>query len=154
MFSDVVHALSPSKQKVIEAYGFGSLLIFGMCPITTTFSKWVANHVNVSTSSILLNGRSIPITPQTVHDVLGIPIGGKAIVKGNPDSGKSSLLCAMKLNSLPTANDCVENISKVEIMDDDLFCNFLIVAAVIFLCPNSTLRACVVRGPVDGRFLV
>jgi hypothetical protein len=85
-----------------------------------------------------LNGISIPISPQTVHDVTGLPIGGKPIVKGNPVSGKTSLLGKMNLTSLPTFKDYAENCLKPDISDKELLHNFLIVVAVTFLCPNST----------------
>jgi hypothetical protein len=109
VFFNVVSSLSSAKRIVIEEYDFGSLLIFQKCPIPPAFFRWVVDHVHVSTSSILLNRISIPISPQTVHDVTGLPIGGKPIVQGNPVSGKSSLLGKMNLTSLPTFKDCAEN---------------------------------------------
>jgi hypothetical protein len=60
VFFSVVSSLSSAKRIVIEEYGFGSLLIFQKCPIPPAFFRWVVDHVHVSTSSILLNGISIP----------------------------------------------------------------------------------------------
>jgi hypothetical protein len=59
-------------------------------------------------------------------------------VKGNPVSGKTSLLGKMNLTSLLTFKDCAENYLKLDISDKELLRNFLIVAAITFLCPNST----------------
>jgi hypothetical protein len=136
VFFDLVSSLSSAKRIVIEEYGFGSLLIFQKCPIPLAFFRWVVDHVHVSTSSILLNGISIPISLQTAHDVTGLPIGGKPIVKGNPVNLKSSLLGKMNLTSLPTFKDCAENYLKPDISDTELLRNFLIVATVTVLLPQ------------------
>jgi len=96
------------------------------------------DHVAVSSSSIVVNNRSIPLNPQIIHDVLGIPIGGQIIRKTDPESGKGAFLNSMTLTTLPSAKAFGDNLSKENISEDDLVRSFLIVALVTFLCPNST----------------
>jgi len=97
----------------------------------------VVDHISVSSGDIVLKNKSIPITPQTVHDVLGIPIGGKTISKASQECGKFAFLRCMNMSNLPSVNVCRENLLKKNISDDDLVRNFLIVALATFLCPNS-----------------
>lgn len=136
-FSEVLDSLNKKKRGVIESYGFGSLLHFDKCAIPIPFARWVVDHISVSSGDIVLKNKSIPITPQTVHDVLGIPIGGKTISKASQECGKFAFLRCMNMSNLPSVNVCRENLLKKNISDDDLVRNFLIVALATFLCPNS-----------------
>jgi len=139
-FSEVLGSLNKHKRDVIESYGFGSLLLFDKCAVPLTFARWVADHVRESSWDIVLKNKSIPITPQTVHDVLGIPLGGKTISKARAEHGKLAFLRSMNMSSLPSLKVCGQNILKDGISDDDLVRNFLVVALVAFLCPNSNVR--------------
>jgi hypothetical protein len=139
-FSDVLKSLKPDKRCVIDSYSFGSLLLFDNCTIPMSFARWVVDHIKVDKWAIVVSGKSIPITPQIVHDVLGIPIGGKTISKAATERGKTSLLQSMYMSRLPSAKVCGEKLLKDDISEDDLVCNFLIVALVTFLCPNSNVH--------------
>jgi hypothetical protein len=66
--------------------------------------------------------------------VLGIPIGGKTISKADPESGKFAFLNIMKMTTLPSAKTCGDILLKDNLDDDEVVCNFLIVALVTFLC--------------------
>ncbi|CAL4993095.1 unnamed protein product [Urochloa decumbens] len=136
-FSDVIDSLSQKKRDVIHSYGFGSLLLFDKCKIPEKFSRWVLDHVHTSKSEIVLGNKSIHISPQIVNDILGIPIGGKTISKADPESGKLGFLSSMKLTTLPSARSCGDKLLEDNISDDELVRNFLVVALVTFLCPNS-----------------
>jgi hypothetical protein len=105
-----------------------------------SFARWVFDHIKVDKWAIVVSGKSIPITPQIVHDVLGIPIGGKTISKAATERGKTSLLQSMYMSRLPSAKVCGEKLLKDDISEDDLVRNFLIVALVTFLCPNSNVH--------------
>ena len=139
-FSKVLDALKKEKREIIQSYGFGSLLLFDKCCIPLPFARWVVDHIQVSSSAIVVNNRSIPLSPHTVHDVLGIPIGGHTIRKGDAENGKGAFLNGMNLTTLPSANFFCDNLSKDNISDDDLVRSFLIIALVTFLCPNSNVH--------------
>jgi len=74
-FSEILEALDVPKRKVIETYGFESLLHFDKCAIPLAFSRWIADQVQVRSSDIVVRNKSIPITVRAVHDILGIPFG-------------------------------------------------------------------------------
>ena len=134
-FSEVLDSLTPQKCSVIESFGFGSLLLFDKCAIPLPFARWVVDRIRVSSWDIVLKNKSILITPQTVHDVLGIPIGGKTISKASQECGKFAFLRCMNMSSLPSVKVCSDNLLKDNISDDDLVRNFLTVALATFLCP-------------------
>ncbi|CAN6318304.1 unnamed protein product [Urochloa humidicola] len=136
-FSDVIDSLSLKKRGIIESYGFRCLLLFDKCTVPTKFARWVLDHVHTSKSEIVFGNKSIHISPQIVNDILGIPIGGKTISKADPESWKLGFLSAMKLTALPSARACGEKLLEDNISDDEIVRNFLVVALVTFLCPNS-----------------
>nr|AAU90128.1 hypothetical protein [Oryza sativa Japonica Group] len=86
-FSNLIEGLSNEQRSIIENSSFGSLLNFQRCAIPLSFVKWIASHTDVSCSDIVVNGRSIPINPNTTNFILGIPNGGLEIKHDN-DAGK------------------------------------------------------------------
>ncbi|CAN6222628.1 unnamed protein product [Urochloa humidicola] len=129
--------LNPRKCQVIKDYGFGSLLSFDKCTIPLPFSCWIADHIQVKSSDIVVKNKSIPISVQIVQDVLGIPIGGIPIQEADSDKGKKEFLGALKLTRLPNFKTFGDKLLKDDISDDELVRSFLIVALCTFLCPNS-----------------
>uniref|UniRef100_A0A0E0R633 Ubiquitin-like protease family profile domain-containing protein n=1 Tax=Oryza rufipogon TaxID=4529 RepID=A0A0E0R633_ORYRU len=86
-FSNLIEGLSNEQRSIIEKSAFGSLLNFQRCAIPLSFVKWIASHTDVSCLDIVINGRSIPINPNTTNFILGIPNGGLEIKHDN-DAGK------------------------------------------------------------------
>ena len=136
-FSEILEALDGPKRKVIETYGFGSLLHFDKCAIPLAFSRWIADQVQVRSSDIVVRNKSIPITVRVVHDILGIPIGGSSVTKCDAERGKKEFLEVLRLSKLPNFKYFGDKLKKKDISDDDLVRSFLIVALATFLCPNS-----------------
>ncbi|CAL4988007.1 unnamed protein product [Urochloa decumbens] len=138
-FAKIVENLKqdPRKCKAIQDYGFGSLLSFENCTIPLPFSCWIADHIQVKSSDIVVKNKSIPISVQTVQDVLGIPNGGRPIQESDSDKGKKDFLGALKLTTLPNFKSFGTKLLKDDISDDEIVRSFLIVALCTFLCPNS-----------------
>lgn len=62
-FFDVLESLNKDKRRVIESYGFGSLLLSDKCQIPIPFARWLVDRVNIDSWDIVLKKKSIPITP-------------------------------------------------------------------------------------------
>ncbi|XP_039805184.1 uncharacterized protein LOC120669513 [Panicum virgatum] len=139
-FSSVIEALTPDEKIVIERYGFGALLHFDKCFVPNNFAKWVANLVDYKSGDIVLDGKVISLTKESVHSVLGLPIGGSAF-PSDTVSGKSTVLEKIGKSSMPSVTFFVNKLTKnKEILpDEDFFICFMLVALNTFLCPNSSV---------------
>ncbi|PUZ72966.1 hypothetical protein GQ55_2G437500 [Panicum hallii var. hallii] len=75
-FSKVISALTPEKRKVIEDYGFGSLLSFTKCYVSNIFAQWIAHNVVHKSGDIVIDGKIISLIKESVHCVFGLTCGG------------------------------------------------------------------------------
>lgn len=135
----MIEGLSNEQRSIIEKSAFGSLLNFQRCAIPLSFVKWIASHTDVSCSDIVVNGRSIPINPNTTNFILGIPNGGLEIKHDN-DAGKhffhqhyGSTKPLISFFGTKLLSD--KGVNKLS--EDDVLRCFMVVALSTFLCPNS-----------------
>uniref|UniRef100_A0A0E0B342 Aminotransferase-like plant mobile domain-containing protein n=1 Tax=Oryza glumipatula TaxID=40148 RepID=A0A0E0B342_9ORYZ len=138
-FSNLIEGLSNEQRSIIENSAFGSLLNFQRCAIPLSFVKWIASHTDVSCSDIVVNGRSIPINPNTTNFILGIPNGGLEI-KNDNDAGKhffhqhfGSTKPLISFFGTKLLSD--KGVNKLS--EDDVLRCFMVVALSTILCPNS-----------------
>ncbi|CAH1425182.1 unnamed protein product [Lactuca virosa] len=68
--------------------GLGSLLRIATNGISGKLARFVVNSFNPSDMKIHLPNAKIDITPELVHDLLGIPLGGKDIYNTDQCEGK------------------------------------------------------------------
>lgn len=73
--------MSPSQRKLLQAYGFGSLLDIKCSKLQPQLCKYLMEHFNPDTCQLEFGARgSIPVTEEAVHKVLGIPMGREPVV--------------------------------------------------------------------------
>ncbi|CAL4999170.1 unnamed protein product [Urochloa decumbens] len=138
-FSDVLDALTPHHRTVIDKYGFGSLLLFDKCYVPNKFAKWVAQLVDCNSGDIVLDGKIISLTKESVNHILGIPIGGTPF-PSDASSGKSVILHKFQKMSIPPVKFFANKLIKNDALcDQDIFICFIVVALHSFLCPNASL---------------
>lgn len=138
-FSKVLDSLSPHHKTVIENYCFQSMLLFDKCFVPNSFALWIAKQVDVNCSDIVLGQKLIPLNKQSVHVVLGLPVGGSTI-HSKFDSGKQKILQIFGKTSIPSVKFFGEKLIKnEELPDDQILICFMIVSLNCFLCPNSSL---------------
>lgn len=107
--------------------------------VPNKFSSWIANHVDVKSSQIVLKDKVIAINKECVHHILGLPIGGMEFPT-DCDAGKSFILSKFGKSALPSVRFFGDMfIRKETLSDDEVITSFLIVAMACFLCPNSSL---------------
>ncbi|CAO2165562.1 unnamed protein product [Urochloa humidicola] len=137
-FASVIDALTPAKRKIIEDYGFGSLLLFDKCLVPNKFAKWVASLVNYRSGDIVIDGKVISLTKESVNLVLGLPISDKPF-PSDYAVGKSLVLSRFGKHTIPSVAFFADKILENESMsDEDLFICFILVALNSFLCSNSS----------------
>uniref|UniRef100_A0A0E0DVK6 Ubiquitin-like protease family profile domain-containing protein n=1 Tax=Oryza meridionalis TaxID=40149 RepID=A0A0E0DVK6_9ORYZ len=138
-FSKVLDSLSPHHKTVIENSCFRSMLLFDKCFVPNSFALWIAKQVDVNCSDIVLGQKLIPLNKQSVHVMLGLPVGGSTI-HSKFDSGKQKILHIFGKTSIPSVKFFGEKLIKnEELPDDQILICFMIVSLNCFLCPNSSL---------------
>lgn len=139
IFSKVIAALTPDQRKVVDDHGFGSLLQFTKCYIPNKFAQWVAHNVDYKSGDVVLDGKIISLTKESVQYVLGLPYGGMAFPADN-SVGKTVVLQMFHKESIPFVTFFANKITKEETLSDqELFICFMLVALNSFLCRNSSL---------------
>ncbi|KAL6639789.1 hypothetical protein ACP70R_022611 [Stipagrostis hirtigluma subsp. patula] len=137
-FSDVINALSSDQIAVIERFGFGCALRFASCGVPKCFVKWISSVVDVRTSELVFKDRVIPFTKQSVHKILGVPVGGEILV-GDYEAGKSFLLSKFGVDSVHSILFFADKLTAAhDLTDEEVFICFMIVAIGCFFCPDSS----------------
>ncbi|CAL5078407.1 unnamed protein product [Urochloa decumbens] len=117
-FGSVIDSLTPAYRKVIEDFGFGSLLMFDKCIVPSKFVKWVASLVNYRSGDVVIDGKVISLTKQSVNLVLGLPISDKPFPV-NYAVGKSIVLSRFGKHSIPSVSYFADKLVKKESMPDE-----------------------------------
>ncbi|CAH1434870.1 unnamed protein product [Lactuca virosa] len=76
------------NKKVVRDMGLGSLLRIAANGITGKMARFAVNSFNPEDMKMHLPKGNIDITPALVHDLLGIPLGGKDMYNTNQCEGK------------------------------------------------------------------
>lgn len=129
--------MSEDKKAVVRRYGFGSLLLFDKCFVPKKFFKWLASHVEVKSGDLIVNGKVISLTVDSVNLVLGIPLGGTSF-PSNYSSGKATVLSKIGKTSLPQISFFADKLKADSLSEEVMVC-FFVVALHCFLCPNSNI---------------
>jgi len=130
-FSKVIAALSPDQRKVIERFGFGSLLHFSKCYVPNKFAQWVAHNVYYKSGDIIFYGRLIFLTKQSVQYVLGLPFGGRPFPV-NTSTGKSVEMELFQKQSIPSVSFSNKITEHEAMSDEQLFVCFILIALNYF----------------------
>ncbi|KAL7588670.1 hypothetical protein Lser_V15G40534 [Lactuca serriola] len=74
-FYDIVKSTNKEQRKAVREMGLGSLLRIATNEISGKLARFVVNSFNPSDTKIHLPNAKIDITPELVHDFVGIPLG-------------------------------------------------------------------------------
>jgi len=139
-FSSVAKSLTPHQVSVIHKYGAGSFLKFEKTDVPLRFVKWIAGKFDTRTSHIQLTSNFIPVTKETIHNILVLPIGGLEVVPDR-EAGRSFILSHFNVPSIPQVSYFGSKLKTEEVLsDEDIFICFMTVMFQNFLCPNSSLQ--------------
>ncbi|KAM0879621.1 hypothetical protein ACQ4PT_034124 [Festuca glaucescens] len=139
LFSLVIRGLTPKQISVIEEYGMDCMLKFVKTDVPLRFVKWIASVFDTNASEIQLTKKFIPVTKQTIHNILDLPIGGIELVL-DCEAGHEFLLSHFHVTSIPNVNFFTNKlISGEDLSDEDIFICFMSVCFTSFLCPNSSV---------------
>ena len=124
---------------LVKQMGFGDLLKIDDCYVPRVFAQWIADHTFPEAESICINDKTIPLTPDSVKDVLNIP-SGTLPVESDEEAGKVAFLALFGVTEVPPISFFGNKIIS-ETLEDGVFCRcFMIVSLGTFLCPNSNTK--------------
>jgi hypothetical protein len=135
-FTEVIQALDEEKKEMIRSHGFGSLLDFACSSAPVKFAAWICLKLNCRLGDIIVNNKSIKLSPESVHDVLGLPLGGRDILRSSED-GKALFFSRADRNKLSSVYEQREKLKRSDLGDDEFMRTFLAVALSYFLCPSA-----------------
>nr|AAV31224.1 hypothetical protein [Oryza sativa Japonica Group] len=139
-FSEVLEKLSKRHRDIISKSCFKTLLLFEKCSVPYRLALWIAQKVDVNSCDIIVRDKVIPLSKESVHIVLGLPVGGLPI-SSNSEIGKQKILDTFGLSSLPTVKFFGDKLIRNESMSDDqVLISFMMVSLNCFLCPNSSIQ--------------
>lgn len=151
-FGRVVNNFDSVRKKWVMEMGFGGLLELAGVKQPRKLCYWLFTRLDPLNGLIIdTNGKEYPISPEQIHLVLGIPIGGKVV----PRTAESAQMEEERFFIVSTYGRQYE--SHVSVVLDDILpslcqenwnleeedkfkTEFLISALATFLCPTSCGR--------------
>ncbi|XP_076918209.1 uncharacterized protein LOC143578544 [Bidens hawaiensis] len=99
---DAVKAMTTAQKTCVEEMGFGPMLRLQVTKTSTTLGYWLLMNYNNRLNELNIGSGVIKITPQKVHEVLGIPMGKIPVLgKSRPRLGEDVTTDLFK-NQFPT----------------------------------------------------
>nr|GFB68618.1 ulp1 protease family, C-terminal catalytic domain-containing protein [Tanacetum cinerariifolium] len=78
--------LNGDRKKCLDEMGFGSMIEMGIHELSGKLGFYVIDNLDTETNVLSLTDNSIVVTSQSVHDILGIPMGGCSLESLKPRS--------------------------------------------------------------------
>nr|GEW22519.1 hypothetical protein [Tanacetum cinerariifolium] len=78
--------LNGDRKKYLHEMGFGSMIGMGIHELSGKLGFYVIDNLDAETNVLSLTDNSILVTSQSVHDILGIPMGGCSLESLAPRS--------------------------------------------------------------------
>lgn len=75
IFTDTIKCLSDEQKKWVRATGFEKLMYFKEDEYPPSISKKLVSSYNPLSSSMTIKGKTLTITEDSVHEILGLPRG-------------------------------------------------------------------------------
>ena len=75
--ANVMKLLTDEQKKSLKDMGFKSFLGYKVGRVPTSLARWLLLNYNPITSVLHAGNVNIKITSKTVHDIFGLPFGGK-----------------------------------------------------------------------------
>nr|XP_043634810.1 uncharacterized protein LOC122605915 [Erigeron canadensis]XP_043634811.1 uncharacterized protein LOC122605915 [Erigeron canadensis] len=85
---EAIGSLSFSQKKCVIEMGFGSLLDFKIAGLSSRIVYYLVNNFDDKNLVLNVGAGKIMVTPDLIHDILGVPLGGVQL--GNIDGGEGN----------------------------------------------------------------
>ncbi|CAM0944029.1 unnamed protein product [Alopecurus aequalis] len=136
-FFDVLSRLTFEQKAIIQKFGFGCLLSLSKTYLPSSFIRWLATCVDPICSEIDCGDKSICISKDSFHFVLGLPNSGSPLVENSP-AGLQFLMSLFHLSDVPHITFFGNKLNLKECLSDqELFACFMQIFLSCFLCPSA-----------------
>ena len=135
----LIGRLTGPQKDTVTSCGFGSILSLKCTSIPNALVLWIAKHYDPKSRQFKSFGSSsFKIDAVTVHQILGIPFGGKKVPNKSSSCAKSVILKdTNQQNQAAKIDDLIAMITP-QLNGDKFVRIFLLVTLDIFLCPKSS----------------
>ncbi|CAL5056782.1 unnamed protein product [Urochloa decumbens] len=137
----LISRLSSCQKDIVSSCGFGSILCLKSTYIPNSLILWIAEHYDPNTRLVkAADGNSFKIDAITVHQILGIPYGGKKVPTIASSKAKSIILNDTNQTSQAAKIDDLIAMVNSELVGDKFARIFLLIVFGIFLFPSSNSK--------------
>ena len=135
----LIGRLTGPQKDTVTSCGFGSILSLKCTSIPNALVLWIAKHYDPKSRQFKSSSTSsFKIDAVTVHQILGIPFGGKKVPNKSSSCAKSVILKDTNQHNQAAKIDDLIAMITPQLNGDKFVRIFLLVALGIFLCPKSS----------------
>ncbi|TVU32026.1 hypothetical protein EJB05_23742 [Eragrostis curvula] len=137
-FISVARSLTPIQRELVDSMGFLHVLDVCCDTLPRGIILWLVKYFDAKTRTVHLpNGFSFTISSMFIHQMLGIPIGGKSIPITCEESVRKLIAEETKCaDSFPTINE-LKNLFTEQLEGDKFKRIFMMFTLSTLLCPTS-----------------
>jgi hypothetical protein len=139
--SSLLGRLTKEQKDIVRGCGFGSILKLKCTSLPNPLVLYLAKHYDPKSNYVKLpDGGSFKIDAILVHQILGIPFGGKRVPYKASPRARSIILKDTNQSNQAAKIEYLRAMIDKEIGGDKFARVFLLVVFGIFLCPSSNFR--------------
>jgi hypothetical protein len=133
--------LTNQQKNIVKSCGFGSILTLECTSLPNPLVLYLAKHYDSKSKSVKLpDGGSFKIDAILVHQILGIPYGGKKVPIKSSSRARSIILKDTNQSKIAVKIEDLRVMIDRDLGGDKFARIFLLVVLGIFLCPSSNFR--------------
>ncbi|KAG0514139.1 hypothetical protein BDA96_10G164700 [Sorghum bicolor] len=130
--------LTEEQKAIVKSCGFGSLLHFDCTEAPRSVAYLLAKCFDVATRTVKLqNGSSFELNAFVVHQVLGVPLGGRRIRDSASKTEKEIIANDTGTSTIALTIEQLINLVTRDLTGDKFARIFMLISLAIFLCPTS-----------------
>jgi len=137
----LISKLTDPQKDTVTKCGFGSLLDLKCTALPNPLIFQLAKQYNPQSKSVKFEGgQFFKLNPLTIHQILGIPFGGKKVPSKASSRAKAVILKDTNQSNQAAKMEDLISMIDAKLAGDKFARIFLLITFGIFLCPTSNSR--------------
>jgi len=137
-FRKFLRELGKDQKYLVQSCKFGSILDFDCSEAPRSVCFWLAKRFDIKTRTVNMeNGQSFSINTFTVHQILGIPLGGWNICTRPTRDQRAIIAADTGTGSVAPTVEQLFSLLDIDLTEDQFIRIFMLITLSIFLCPKS-----------------